>query len=137
MRSLSVIATAAAVAAISSCTTSPQLPAAVQADQQVQQMIAGKVASAPTGCIPSYHSGASTVIAPNAIAFRVDPGTVYLSDTSGSGCAGLAGSRYALVTQARGSAGLCRGDIVQVRDLQNDIVIGSCALGDFVRYSRP
>lgn len=136
MRILSFAATAAATAALASCTTSPQVPAAIHADQQVQQMLAGKVAGAPISCVPSHHGSASKIIAPNAIAFRVDSSTVYVSNTAGMGCEGLAGTHHALVTRSTGPGGLCRGDIVEVRDLHSGSVVGSCTLGDFVRYSR-
>jgi len=136
MRTL--ILTAAAAAAVASCTTAPPVPQAARAEQKLQQMLAGKVAGPPTGCISAIDAAnASSTIAPNAIAFRVNPGLVYVSNTAGSACQGLAGDRYALVTRSSGPGGLCRGDIVQVRDLQTGIMVGSCSLGEFTRYSRP
>ena len=38
-----------------------------------------------------------------------------------------------LVTRSQGSQ-LCRGDIGTVTDMTSGMVVGSCALGDFVPY---
>ena len=48
----------------------------------------------------------------------------------------LASGHYALVTTPDRQSGLCRGDIAQVVDLTNGMLVGSCVLGDFIPYTR-
>ena len=134
MRTLSLAATAAAAAVLASCSTSPPVPAEVYGQQQLQSLLAGKVAGETTSCMPARLSSAPAIIAPNAIAFRVNSGSVYVSNTAGMGCESLAGTQDTLVTRSMG-AGLCSGEIVEVRNLQTGTTVGSCTLGEFVRYS--
>jgi hypothetical protein len=38
------------------------------------------------------------------------------------------------VTRSSGS-GLCRGDIARVADVSTGMIVGSCAVGDFIPYT--
>ena len=123
-------------AMIAGCTTSPSASDTQVADAKIQQMVAGKVASAPMSCIPEYQSSTSSTVGSHAIAFDVNPALVYLSDTTGTGCEGLSDPTNSLIIKSRGPTGLCSGDQVQVRNLHTGIMVGACTLGDFVRYTR-
>lgn len=130
------IALLLAGAALASCAAPPPGPTAsdLQSQNQLQAMLAGKVAGPSMSCIPQYHSSASSIVAPGAFAFRVNPGLVYVMNTAGTGCEGLTDPRYALVVTSHGPNTLCSGDIVQVRDLQAGTLVGSCTLGNFTPY---
>jgi hypothetical protein len=124
-----------AVAALAACTTAPPPPEGVVAQNRLNTLLAGKIAGPPAECIPTVQAGSPSFIAPGAIAFSSNPGKVYVSDVRGSGCEGLASPRYSLVSTSHGSS-LCSGDIVQVRDLQTGVMVGTCSLGAFTPYTR-
>jgi hypothetical protein len=134
MRKLVLLTAGAALAA---CTTAPPQDSRAAAQQQLAQLLAGKVAGAPVECIPNYHSSSPSVITPTAIAFQATPGRIYVSNTVGSGCEGVGGPAYSLATTQHGSSTLCAGDIVQIRDLQAGTMAGSCSLTQLVPYTTP
>ena len=59
--------------------------------------------------------------------------TVYVNHLLGE-CNGLKSGFYTLVTRSSGS-GLCRGDIARVADVSTGMIVGSCAVGDFIPYT--
>ena len=132
MRSLSLLMLGAMLA---SCSTAPQPTRSAKGEQRLQELLAGKVAGPPTSCLPTYRSNDMIVIDENTVAFRDGTSRVYVNHLQG-GCSNLGSGGYALVTRTTSSS-LCRGDIAHVTDLQNGITVGSCALGDFVPYSKP
>ena len=122
--------------AVSACTaTSPAETAAIAARSQARfaELTAGKVAGAPTNCLPPYRQNDMVVIDDNTIAFRDGRSRVYVNHLNG-GCNNLESGHYALVTHPL-TGQLCRGDIAQVVDLTNRITVGSCVIGDFVPYT--
>lgn len=133
MRILPTITAAVAVAALAGCTgTSPS--ATMQTDAQLQQLLAGKSAGAPVSCIPRIQAGPSASVAtPSTLAFRVNPGLIYINNVEESGCADAANPNYSLVTTSHGSD-LCSGDRVEVRDLVTHGFHGACTLSNFVPY---
>jgi hypothetical protein len=122
---------------LASCTTTPQ-PTARAADKQVElaQLLAGKVAQKPIGCLPHYQSGDMRVIDEDTIAFRDGARRTFVAHMNG-GCSNLGSGGSALVTHQFGSADLCRGDIARVVDTLNGVTVGSCSFGDFTPYVRP
>ncbi|MEO5773010.1 MAG: hypothetical protein ABIQ32_02690 [Sphingomicrobium sp.] len=133
MRSMSILIAAAILA---SCSTAPQ-PGAYDARDQarLQQLLAGKTAGRAITCLPSYRSSDMIRISDDVVAFQDGPGRVYVSNLRGS-CSGLSDPSYALVTNTIGSGSLCSGDIARVVDLTTHMTVGSCALGDFIPYTR-
>jgi hypothetical protein len=124
-------------AALTSCTTAPPDPMrTAQAQQQYEQLIAGKVAGAPISCLPSYRANDMVKIDDQTIAFRDGRSRVYVAHMRGS-CTNLTSSPYALVTRSFTSFGLCNGDIARVVDTGSHVTVGSCAFGDFIPYTRP
>ena len=123
-------------AGLAACTMGPQQDERLAAQQHLAQLLAGKVAGGQVQCIPDYHTSSPSVITPDAIAFEPNTNRVYVSSTSGSGCEGVSGQTYSLVTTSRGPSGLCAGDAVQIRDLHTGIMAGACTLSPFVPYTR-
>jgi hypothetical protein len=116
-------------------TAAVQPTRSAKAQEQYDQLLAGKVAGKPVSCLPTFNQNDMVVIDEQTIAFRQGRGRVYVNHMQG-GCNNLGGT-YALVTKQFGNAELCRGDIGQVVDLQNHFTVGSCVFGDFVPYSKP
>lgn len=133
MRSIALVLVATTLAG---CSTPLEPPARnVRAEARLAELIAGKTAGTPITCLPSYRSGDMVVIDENTIVFRQGASRVYVNRLQG-GCNGLDRGWYALVTRTTGSSGLCRGDIAHVQDLANGFTVGSCAIGDFVPYTK-
>jgi hypothetical protein len=133
MRGLSFLLVGAALAGCSTTTEQPMRSA--KAQQQYQQLIAGKVAGPPVSCLPTYNANDMRVIDEETIAFRLGSNRVYIAHMPG-GCSNLGRAPYTLLTRQVGSSGLCRGDIATVIDPVNGITVGSCVFGDFTPYTR-
>ena len=126
--------------ALASCTMAP--PPAGYAEAQAakeqadfQRALAGRVPSGqPLACLPNYSTNDTVNLSENTILFGRG-GTVYVNHPPG-GCPGLSNGLYALVTRSVGGQ-LCRGDIANVTDIQNHMIVGTCTMGDFMPYSRP
>jgi hypothetical protein len=121
---------------LTSCAMEAPLPSrTANAEQQYQQLLAGKVAGAPVSCLPRYSSSEMTVVDPHTIVFKFGSSRVYVAHME-SDCDGLsANGPYALLTHQFAGTGLCRGDIAQVVDPLNRVTVGSCVWGDFVPYT--
>ena len=132
MRGMSLLFFAAALAG---CSTAPPEPRTARAENELNRLLAGKVAQRPVSCLPSFRSGNMTIIDDGTILFR-EGRTVYRNDLNGGQCNRLGGGHYALVTRQSGG-GLCRGDIAQVMDVSSGTTVGSCVIGDFVPYTTP
>jgi len=125
-------------ATLASCTAEPPQPTARSpvAEQQLQQLLAGKVARPEISCMQSYNTNDMTVIDGQTLAFRRGTGTVYVAHLT-PGCELLSPqSTYALLSRQFGSIGTCRGDIQQVIDTTNRITVGSCTIASIVPYVR-
>ncbi len=75
-----------------------------------------------------------TPIDDSTVIFK-DGSRVYVNHLIGE-CSLLRSGFYTLVTRSSGT-GLCRGDIADVADVRAGTVVGSCAIGDWVPYTRP
>jgi hypothetical protein len=133
MKNLAVILGAAA---LGSCMAGPPQTANADAQQRLAQLLAGKAAQ-PSSCIPQYRASSPALVAPTAIAFEVNPSLVYVSDVAGTGCEGLSGPNYTLITKSYGASGLCSGDVVQIVDHSSGQMMGSCSLGPITAYRQP
>ena len=124
-----------AVAALTGCMTQPP-PATRSAEAQAefQKLTAGKVAGRPMTCLPHSRAGNMVPIDNRTVVFK-DGSRVYVNHLIGE-CSLLKSGFYTLVTRSSGT-GLCRGDIADVADLSTGSVLGSCAIGDWVPYTRP
>ena len=136
MRAIPLLLTAAALAG---CTTQPsattEAAEAAEAQAKLAAATAGKVAGAPITCLPpSVRSRNMVVIDESTIAFEDGRNRTYVNHLRG-GCDNLHPGFNTLVVRSGGS-GTCSGDIAEVADLRTGASYGSCALGDFVPYTR-
>lgn len=124
-----------AAAAVSSCATQPPSETQMAESQaKLQELTAGRVAGRPITCLPpSLRSKSMTVIDDSTIAYE-DGSRNYINHLRGS-CTNLKSGFYTLVVRSSGS-GQCSGDIADVTDVRTGMTAGSCALGDFVPYTR-
>ena len=119
---------------LTGCMTQPPAPTrTAEAQAEFQKLTADRVPGRPMSCLPSYRAGNMVPIDDSTVVFK-DGGRVYVNHLIGS-CSNLKNGFYTLVTRSNGS-GLCRGDIAHVADVSTGIIAGSCAIGDWVPYSR-
>jgi len=130
MRALPIFAVAVALAG---CVTQPPAQPTAQAQAELESLVAGRVAGPAVSCLPSYRGKDMVRIDEGTVAFR-EGGTVYVNRLQGE-CNGLNSGFYTLVTRSYGT-GLCRGDIAHVTDMSTGMIVGSCAIGDFIPYRR-
>lgn len=122
----------AAVAGLCACQTATEpTQRSAKAQATYDRLLAGKTAGPTQNCLPLYRTHDMTAIDDETIVFA-DGKTVYVNRTRGS-CNNLDRGHYALVTRTFNST-LCSGDIAQVVDPTTGMYVGSCAMGDFVRY---
>ena len=121
------------IAALAGCAEQPPATRSAQAEAKYQQLLAGRAAGSPVSCLPHYQSDDMVTIDNSTVAFK-SGSTVYVNHLIGE-CQGLNSGFYTLVTRSTGS-GLCHGDIADVRDVRTGMIIGACAMGDFVPYKR-
>lgn len=110
-------------------------PAAQREDRgaaAIEKQLAGRIAARPQSCINPNRSDGSTRYG-DTLLIRGVSGVTYLSNFA-PGCAPR-GDNYAMVTR-RPSTLLCRGDIVEFRDLTSGAFGGACPYGDFTPYRR-
>lgn len=133
MRSLLLIASAA----LAGCSTAPnQVAGNARSEAKLQQHLAGKVTGKAQDCLPTFRTHDMVRIDEDTVLFRDGSNRIYRTEMSGS-CNGLGSQNYTLVTNSFGSSGrLCRGDIVRTVDLSSGMAVGSCAIGEFVPYTR-
>ena len=133
MRAIPLLLTAAT---LTGCMTQPP-PETQLAESQAkfQELTSGKVAGSAMSCLPpSVRSRNLVTIDDSTIAYVDSPRRVYVNHLRGE-CSNLRGGFYTLVVRSGGS-GTCSGDIADVADVRTGITAGSCALGDFVPYTR-
>ena len=124
---LSLIASTAGAAAPRVSKPDPKVEA------ELAKALAGRVPGKPQSCIPNSANMNVRQIGANTLIYSKFGSTIWRNDPPG-GCIG-AGRGYALISRSTtGSA--CRGDIVTIRDMVAGIDQGSCALGDFVPYTK-
>ena len=125
-------------AALTSCTTAAmeQPTRTARGQQELDRLLAGKVAGPPQSCLATFNTNDMVVIDDETVAFRQGGSRVYVNHLR-EGCNGIASGFNALVTRQTGASSLCRGDIAESRNLTSHITTGSCVFGDFIPYTRP
>ena len=125
-------------ATVAGCSAGPNEIAlrSPKAQKELDSYLVGKVAGAPVSCLPDHQTRDMTVVDEQTIIFRNGSNQVYRNDPPG-GCPGAGRPGSTLIIRRFGGTGLCRGEIVQVADLQSGFSGGSCSLGDFVPYTTP
>lgn len=110
----------------------PQAELSPRDEARLTKQLAGLVAGPPQDCItPSRSQGGSRYGEVSLIRDRQN--TLFMSRFDG-GCS--VRDSDALISRRPGER-LCRGDIVEARDLVSGMSSGSCVYGDFVPYRRP
>jgi len=105
-----------------------------QTDQErLNKALAGLVPGKPVHCLPHYRT-TETRTFENTILYVAGRNKLWRNDPSG-GCMGLKHDDI-LVTRSTTSE-YCSGDIVETHSRTGGFITGSCALGDFVPYTRP
>ena len=132
MRKLAIFTTTVAV--LTGCTQAPQPAEGVQGTQRLQALLAGKTAGTLRDCIPPTQAGSPSLVTPDAVAFQVNPGLIYVSSVTGSGCADASNPMYTSITRSNGP-GLCSGDRLEIHDVHTRVMVGACTLGQFTPYT--
>ena len=127
---------AGTVALLASCSTTPVAQTrSPEAQKELAEALAGRVAGKPVDCLPTYRSDNMQIIDDWTILFK-DGRTVYLQNPRG-GCPGISSRRNILVTRLFGTAQLCSGDISRLVDPTSGIGGGSCVFSQFMPYTKP
>jgi hypothetical protein len=106
-----------------------------EAQAKLDKALEGRVAGEPEKCLRPDKTSNPIGIDDSTILFRDGPRIWRNELQSGFQCGDLRG-RKALVTVGMGRR-TCRGDTLQVVDLNLGQMIGTCVLGDFVPYTKP
>lgn len=105
---------------------------AASPDEKLDKEIGGWSAGAPERCIDLRRVTATAAFG-DTMLFKVRSSIKYRTDS-----AGCPAARVGLTIVAEHDHNrLCSGDVVSLQDLDNDIVEGSCAVGEFTPYRRP
>jgi hypothetical protein len=116
-------------------TQPPPTTQLAESQAKFQELTSGKVAGSAMACLPpSVRSRNMVAIDDSTIAYVDSPRRVYVNRLRGA-CSNLRNGFYTLVVRSGGS-GTCSGDIADVADVRTGITAGSCALGEFVPYTR-
>ena len=125
-----------AAAMLASCSTTPvQETRSPEAERELAQALAGRVAGKPVACLPRSRADNMQIVDDWTILFK-DGRTVYVQNPRG-GCPGIASRRNILVTRLWGAGQLCSGDISHLVDPTSGIGGGACVFSEFVPYTRP
>ena len=119
-----------------SCSTAPtEYARSPQAEQELAEALAGRVAGPPQRCINTYRTTKVHPIDDWTIIY--DQGsTIYVQNPKG-GCPGVGRGSDILVTTQIGTAQLCENEIARTVDLTSQIERGGCVFGPFVPYTKP
>lgn len=114
---------AAAVSTIAFAAKSPE--------EQLEKELGGWVAGEAVQCIPLRRITASRALG-DVMLFKVRSSIKYRTST-----VGCPAQRVGLTLMTNpGSTNLCKGDVVGMWDLENDIQEDSCQVGEFTPYRR-
>lgn len=127
-----IIPLAIALAA-TACATTAEEPTAEDRAALTEQLDGRVAAGAPVDCVAHRDLRGNRSVGESYVLFESWGNSIYVN-TPPAGCPGLHQSR-ALITRTPTDR-LCRGDIVEVKDLTSNISYGSCALGQFQKYER-
>ncbi|WP_375271882.1 hypothetical protein [Sphingomonas sp.] len=131
MRTFLYSLTAAAIALAATSSTAAPRP---DANAELRQLLAGRVAGKPIDCLPLTTITGNTIVTGRAIVYRVGA-RLYVNEPRGDGARWLHRDDV-LVTRTVGS-NLCRLDIVRLLDRTSRIPGPFVSLGQFVPYTKP
>ncbi len=100
---------------------------------RLKDALAGFTAGKPVSCLPNRDIRGPEAYGETTLLFRVNRNLIYRTETRGT-CRGIARGD-ALITK-QFSSQLCAGDIAYSADLRTGFQSGTCALGEFIPYTR-
>ena len=104
------------------------------ADQtKLAKALAGLTPGKPLSCVPLSYPTLNTQSIGNLLLYKRSRNEVYVNETTG-GCEGAAGSDILVQVEHEGRP--CSGDIIRTVDNTTHMTTGSCALGQFVPYTK-
>ncbi|RST29657.1 hypothetical protein HMF7854_01550 [Sphingomonas ginkgonis] len=121
---------------LAACSAYPADPPtrSARAQAQIARELAGRVPGKPVSCLSNWRSNDMVTVDDRTLLFR-NGRTTYVNHLRGS-CTNLGFGGYALLTKQFGGLGLCDGDVARVIDTASGFTVGSCAIGEFVPYTR-
>jgi hypothetical protein len=117
---------------LAACAANTALPQRTSDAAKIARTLKGLTPGKPQDCINRERMG-ETQGFPDTILYIEGRKKVWRNDTIGQ-CAGLASDDLMVVRSL--SSRLCRGDIVTTRSRLGGMQTSSCALGQFVPYSK-
>lgn len=133
MRSLvHVLSTVALVAATFGVVPLASARERLSPQQQLDKLLAGRVAGKPVDCLPLLGSEQSQIIDKTAIVYGTGR-TLYVNRPDN---ASSLNDDDVMVTELRGTSQLCSIDVVRLHDRASHMYTGFVALGKFVPYTR-
>lgn len=104
---------------------------------KLEKLLAGRTPGQPISCIPgTTRNLRSEQVGPNTLVYyqnNQNDRTIWRNDPPG-GC--VTSNRDVAFITRRPSTQTCRGDILQAFDPLTRMPYGSCALGDFIPYTK-
>lgn len=100
---------------------------------KLDKALVGYIPGAPTSCIPITYRSLNTRTFGSTLLYQEGSGPIYRNDTAG-GCEGAA--RGDILVQVEQEGRPCQGDIIRTVDQVVHSNTGSCALGQFVPYTK-
>ena len=122
-------------ASLAACAQGVEPPVSPRAAAEFNAELAGRSPGRTQSCLPPRST--ATVVATNGPTLLFREGNMVWANQTNGGCSALADRSLTLVTENFGGT-LCSGSLAKVVDLTaNNILRGSCVLGDFTPYRRP
>lgn len=100
---------------------------------KLAKALAGLTPGKPLSCVPLAYPTLNTQSIGRALLYKRDRNTIYVNQTNG-GCEGAANNDILVQVEHEGRP--CQGDIIRTVDNATHMTTGSCALGQFVPYTR-
>ena len=121
---------------LAGCATGPMPPAKLGPAEAkaLATALDGRVPGTPVTCVSAINGRNLRAIGNNTLIYQFSRKTVYRNDLMGA-CNGLSMGDPMVMTVTNNQ--YCRGDIARVVNVQSGMMTGSCALGEFVPYTRP
>jgi Family of unknown function (DUF6491) len=121
-------------ATLASCAAPEPYRQSPQAQQDLQRLLAGKIAGKPISCLQTTYTDDMQIIDGRNVAFKQGSRAVYLMRLT-EGCHLLGAGGYALLSHQFGGMGYCQGDIARVLDTTSRMTVGSCGIEQIVPYT--
>jgi hypothetical protein len=134
MKAMKILAAAGAAALVAGCMVDEEPELTADAQSELAAELAGYVQDGePVTCVRTPDLGGNRSVGENVIIFDGHGGRKWVNHLRNS-CPSLDADRA--LSFRMPTTQLCRGEIVSVVDVQNNIDYGGCTLGEFTPYRR-